>query len=55
MTYHTQASLVLALINNRPIHVVAADDHETMVTYIITAYEPSLVEWKQGFSKRSPK
>ena len=49
------SQLILAFIKNRPLHVVAADDHEAKVTYIITAYEPTLVEWEIGFSKRLQK
>lgn len=44
--------LVLARINNRPLHVVAADDLRGEETYIITAYEPDPLEWDQSFRRR---
>jgi hypothetical protein len=44
--------LILAFINERPIHIAAADDHTMKLTHIITAYEPSAVEWEPGFRKR---
>lgn len=37
----------------RPIHVVAADDDEREVTWIITIYEPDPSEWIDEFKWRA--
>lgn len=37
----------------RPIHVVAADDAERAVTWIITIYEPDPEEWTEEFKWRA--
>lgn len=47
--------LLFTYVDKRPIHVVTADNHEMKVTHIITAYQPSVVEWETGFRKRLPK
>lgn len=47
--------LMLAYVNKRPIHVVAADNPDMQVTHVITVYEPSAVEWEPGFRKRLSK
>ena len=44
--------LVLGWINQRPLHVVAADDHENKQTIVITVYEPDTTQWKEGFTER---
>jgi len=44
--------LLLAWVERRPIHVVAAtSDHEIIV---ITVYEPDPSQWAPGFEKRKP-
>lgn len=52
---HPLASrLVLGWINDRPLHVVAADDEAANETYIITVYEPDPDVWEPDFrSKKS--
>ena len=35
--------------NGRPLHVVAADDEERRVTWIITIYEPDPDRWTNDF------
>lgn len=47
--------LVLGWINDRPIHLVIAVNSEINETIIITAYEPSLVEWNKEFDVRKGK
>ena len=47
--------LVIGWQNDRPIHVCAAINHDTNETIIITAYEPSLDEWQEGFVLRRKK
>jgi len=37
---------------NRPIHVVAADDEEEDVTYVITVYEPDPDLWTDDFRQK---
>ena len=44
--------LVLGWSGRRPVHVVAADNHEGRETIVITVYEPSQTEWEPGFKRR---
>jgi len=44
--------LILGWVGNRPIHVVAADNHAQQQTIIITAYEPDPKLWEADFKKR---
>ncbi|MBD2232598.1 DUF4258 domain-containing protein [Phormidium tenue] len=44
--------LMLGVVNQRPIHVVAARDDETLTVYVITAYEPDLDLWQPDFKTR---
>lgn len=44
--------LMLAWINNRPLHVVGEDDPVAKETTAVTAYEPTLELWTDGFTKR---
>ncbi len=37
--------LMLGWVNNRPIHVAAADDSVNLKTIIITVYEPDSSQW----------
>lgn len=43
--------LVLGWRNERPLHVVAADDDNDQ-TIVITAYEPDSAIWQAGFKKK---
>ena len=45
--------LYLHHVDSRPIHVVVIDDEQVNCTIVITAYEPDLIRWEQGF--RRPK
>jgi hypothetical protein len=36
----------------RPIHAVLAVDEEDEMLWVITVYEPTLVEWRDGFKER---
>lgn len=38
--------------DDRPIHVVAADDEEEDVTYVITVYEPDPDLWTDDFRQK---
>jgi len=42
----------LGFVNERPIHVVAADDAQAEDTIIITVYEPKSEDWVEDFTKR---
>ena len=44
--------LVLALVNSRPLHVVAADNPLGDETYVITVYEPDPDQWDATFRLR---
>ena len=44
--------LLLAKVNNRPIHVVMAQDLVERKVIIITVYEPDSNKWEDGFEKR---
>ena len=46
------SALFFCIINNRPIHAVAALNEENMKTYIITVYEPSLDVFERGYKTR---
>lgn len=37
---------------SRPVHVVAADDEEEGVTYVITVYEPDPKIWTDDFRRK---
>ena len=37
---------------NRPLHVVAADDEDADVTYVLTVYEPDPDLWTDDFRKK---
>ncbi len=43
--------LVLAYIEQRPLHVVFAKDDEENV-FVITAYEPTLLKWQNNMKTR---
>ena len=47
--------LVLGWIAQRPIHVVMADEPETVTIIVITTYEPDLERWLPGFRRRRPR
>ncbi len=38
--------------NNRVLHTVIALDEGEEMLWIITVYEPTLLEWEEGFKKR---
>lgn len=44
--------LVLGRSGSRPIHVVAADDLEGKVTFVVTAYEPDPDLWDPDFRRK---
>lgn len=44
--------LLLGWPQNRPLHVVAADETDSDVTHIITAYRPDPDQWEDGFKRR---
>jgi len=46
------SKLLLAWIDARPFHVVAAHDTEQRRTIVITVYEPNSSEWETGFERR---
>lgn len=44
--------LVLGTVDNRPLHVVSADNTVASETIIITVYEPEPRQWEGGFRRR---
>jgi len=44
--------LVLGWVEDRPLHVVAADNDDMRETIVITAYEPDPLLWEPDFRKR---
>lgn len=46
--------LVLGYVNDRPIHVVVAEDKSNDRCIIITAYEPDPALWESGFERKKP-
>ncbi|MCZ7539091.1 MAG: DUF4258 domain-containing protein [Anaerolineae bacterium] len=46
--------LILGWRGNRPLHVVAADNHESQETVIITVYHPDPDQWEQDFRSKKP-
>ena len=47
--------LVLAWLGARPVHVVAADNHDDQITIVITVYEPDPALWESDFrTRRNP-
>lgn len=46
--------LLLGAPAARPLHVVAADEPGTDITYIITAYYPDPAQWDVDFRRRRP-
>jgi hypothetical protein len=44
--------LILYFHDNQPIHIVAADDNDNKLTYIITVYIPDPARWNSDFTKR---
>jgi hypothetical protein len=44
--------LILGWCGSRPVHIVAADNHEARTTIVITAYEPDPDRWESGFKRR---
>jgi hypothetical protein len=49
------SALFYKLVQNRPIHVVAALDDKTDRTYIITVYEPTLDVFEKDYRTRKIK
>jgi hypothetical protein len=47
--------LILGWCESRPVHVVAADNHDSKETIIITAYEPDSSQWQSDFKRRKTK
>lgn len=43
--------LILAFIEERPLHVLVAQDGQT-ICYIVTCYQPDLALWQDGFRTR---
>lgn len=44
--------LLLGTPKSRPLHVVAADETDSDVTHVITAYQPDPEKWDDGFRRR---
>jgi len=44
--------LILHYINERPLHIVVAEEKTRSKVHIITAYIPSLDIWEEGFRNR---
>ena len=46
------SKLILAWIDDRPLHVVVADDQEDGVKIVVTVYEPDPEIWTSDFKRR---
>lgn len=44
--------LILGWREDRPLHIVAADDKDTDTTIIITAYQPDPAIWEPDYQKK---
>lgn len=44
--------LVMAWMEQRPVHIVAANNDDDSMTIIITVYEPDASKWHTGFTRR---
>ena len=44
--------LLLAVVRERPLHIVVAKDSEAKAVYVITAYEPAKDIWDAEFKNR---
>ena len=44
--------LVLGFFNERPVHIVVADNNEDGETIVITVYEPDPELWENNFRRR---
>ena len=44
--------LILNFINNRPIHIVAAQNKETKECIVVTCYEPDVIIWTSDFKTK---
>lgn len=49
------SALFFKKINNRPIHVIVSVDESNKITYIISAYEPSLSNFESDYKTRKKK
>ena len=46
--------LLLGWTGDRPLHVLAADDADAAVTYVVTAYQPDPRKWESDLRRRKP-
>lgn len=46
------SSLILGIVEGRPLHTVAALEAQTRTCYVVTAYEPAPELWDEGFRNR---
>jgi len=44
--------LLLAYLGTRPIHVVVAQDPESRICFVVTAYPPDPILWSADFTTR---
>jgi hypothetical protein len=44
--------LIFGTRQNRPLHVVVADETDSDITHVITAYQPDPLRWEDGFKRR---
>lgn len=47
-----ESHLVLGYVNDRPLHIVAADDTPRDSTIVITVYEPAPDLWRDDFKTK---
>lgn len=45
--------LLLGWSQSRPLHVVAADETDSDITHVITAYQPDPTQWDDSFKRRT--
>lgn len=49
------SSLMLGVVNGRPVHVVVATNEAESQKIVVTVYEPDLNKWDEGFKTRRRK
>ena len=50
--YPYPSQLLLGQARGRPLHVVVGEDNRSGTLFVVTGYEPDLMEWEPGFRTR---
>ena len=49
------SQLILAFIDDKPLHIVLANDTVNKICFVVTAYEPTLAKFESDFRTRKKK